>query len=141
MVRAQQFAWRGDTARARAMGDTASRGFTAQLKEVPRDPQRHTLLGLALAYAGRGREAMDESARGLALARADTTARMSFNNNAYLTYLSARIALLAGDRNKSLELLSEAIQLRYFVTPAWLRIDPTWKSLRGDPRFEKLATP
>jgi hypothetical protein len=31
--------------------------------------------------------------------------------------------------------------LRYYVSPAWLRIDPTWKSLLGDPRFEKLATP
>jgi tetratricopeptide (TPR) repeat protein len=138
-VRAQQYAWGGDSARARAWGDTASLGFAAQLKDVPNDPQRHIILGLALAYAGHGRQAMDETARGLALARADTAARMSLNN-AYYTYVSARTALLAGDRNKALELLAEAIQLRYFVTPAWLRIDPTWKSVRGDPRFEKLAT-
>jgi serine/threonine-protein kinase len=141
IVRAQQYAWGGDTARARAWGDTASRALVAQLKEVPKDPHRHALLGLALAYAGRGREAMDESARGLTLARADTTARMSLNGNAYYTYVSARTALLAGDRDKALALLVEAFELRYFVTPAWLRIDPTWKSLRGDPRFEKLATP
>jgi hypothetical protein len=25
------------------------------------------------------------------------------------------------------------------ITPALLRLDPTWDNLRGDPRFEKLA--
>jgi hypothetical protein len=61
-------------------------------------------------------------------------------NYAYYTYVSARTAVVAGDRGKAIELLGEALRLRYFVTPAWLRIDPTWKSLRGDPRFEKLST-
>jgi hypothetical protein len=97
------------------------------------------LLGLSLAYAGRGREAMEESARGQAIARADTTARMSLNT-VYGTYICARTALLTGDRDKALELLAETMRSSFFVTPAWLRIDPTWNWLRGDPRFEKLAT-
>ena len=60
--------------------------------------------------------------------------------NAYFTYVAARAALVAGDKGKALEWLGESLRLRYFVTPAWLRIDPTWNSLRGDPRFEKLVT-
>ena len=138
-ARAQQYAWTGDAAHARAWGDTASREFFAQLKDLPNEPRRRILLGLSLAYAGHGREAMNESARGLALARADTAATMS-SLNAYCTYVSARTALLAGDRDKALELLAESMRVRYYATPAWLRIDPTWESLRGDPRFEKLAT-
>jgi hypothetical protein len=101
--------------------------------------QMHVLRGLALAYAGNAREGMAESARGLDLGAPDTLATRSINY-AYYTYVSARTALVAGDRDKAIELLGEAMRLRYFVTPAWLRIDPTWKSLRGDPRFEKLST-
>jgi hypothetical protein len=82
---------------------------------------------------------MAQSARGLALARADTTAKWSVVN-AYFAYVAARTALVAGDKSKALELLAESMQLRYFVTPAWLRIDPTWNSVRADPRFEKLLS-
>jgi eukaryotic-like serine/threonine-protein kinase len=138
-ARAEQYGWSGDTVQARAWGDSASRAIGAELKEKPNDAQRHVALGLMLAYAGRGREAMDESARGLALVRADTAARMSMPN-AGSTYTAAWTALIAGDRDKALELLAESMRLGTYVTPAWLRIDPTWKSLRGDPRFEKLAT-
>jgi hypothetical protein len=80
-----------------------------------------------------------ESARGLALVRTDTSAIHS-TLNAYLTYVSARTALLAGDRDKALELLGEALRLHYFVTPAWLKVDPTWNALRSDARFETLES-
>ena len=139
LVRAQQYHWRGDTALARAWGDSANREGARQLRDRPGDAQMHVLRGLALAYAGKAREGMAESARGLELGAPDTLATRSINY-AYYTYISARTALVAGDREKAIELLGEAMRLRYFVTPAWLRIDPTWKSLRGDPRFEKLST-
>jgi len=31
------------------------------------------------------------------------------------------------------------LQRPYVLTRAWLGIDPTFKSLRGNPRFEKLV--
>ncbi len=139
IVRAQVYYQFGDTANARVWGDTAARHFETQLREAPLDAQRHVLRSLALAFAGRGQEGIAESTRGLALARADTSATWSVFN-AYLTYVAARTALVAGDKGKALESLRESMRLRYFVTPAWLRIDPTWNSLRGDPRFEKILT-
>ena len=139
IVRAQLHYWRSDTTQARVWGDTAARAFAEQLRDAPLDPQRHVLRGLALAYAGRGREGMAESERGRALLRADTSTIHS-RTFAYYTYVSARTALVAGDRDKSLELLAEAIRLQYFVTPAWLRIDPTWNAVREDPRFKRILS-
>jgi tetratricopeptide (TPR) repeat protein len=139
IVRAQQYYLLGDTVQARAWADSAARGLAAQLREAPQDPQRHVIRGLALALAGRGREGMAESARGLALSRADTAATWSIPT-AYFTYLAARTALIAGDNVKAIELLAESMRLRYFVTPAWLGIDPTWNAVRGDPRFQKILS-
>src|SRR5688572_5846361 len=139
IVRAQLYHLVGDSVQARAWGDTAARHLEAQLRETPLDAQRHVIRGWALAFARRGQEGMSQSARGLALARADTTAKWSVVN-AYFAYVAARTALVAGDKGKAIELLAESMQLRYFVSPEWLRIDPTWNSVRGDPRFEKLLT-
>jgi tetratricopeptide (TPR) repeat protein len=138
IIRAEQYAWRGDSTLARAWGDTARRETAAELKGAPQDPQNHVFLGLSLAYAGRGREAMDEMERGLALAQKDPTGTWS-QQNAYLAYAAARVALLAGDHARALDLLGETMRRRHFVTPAWLRLEPTWKSLRGDPQFERLT--
>jgi len=137
IVRAQMYYWRGDAAQARAWGDTAAHWFAEQLRDAPDDSQRHGLRGLALAYAGRGREAIAESARSLAL---NDSSSMHAVNVAYQTYLAARTALLAGDRDKALERLGEAIRLRYFCTPAWLKIDPTWNAVRDDPRFARILS-
>jgi hypothetical protein len=31
------------------------------------------------------------------------------------------------------------LKVPYFLSPAWLRIDPTLTPLRGDPRFRRMA--
>jgi eukaryotic-like serine/threonine-protein kinase len=137
LVRAQQYHLRGDNVQARAWGDTAARHLEAQLQEAPLDAQRHILRGWALVFSGRGQEGIAESARGLALARADSTSVWSVAHG-YLNYVAARTSLVAGDKGRAIELLAESMRLRYFVSPAWLRIDPTWNPVRGDSRFERL---
>jgi len=138
LVHAQQYGWQGDTARARASGDSAARAFAVQLRAVPTDPQLHVLRGLALAYSGRGSDALTEAERGLAL-QAPTPAGRESSNYAYFTYVAARTALLAGDRDRALGWLAEARRARYFASPAWLRVDPSWAPLRNDPRFVALV--
>jgi eukaryotic-like serine/threonine-protein kinase len=137
IVRAQQYGWRGDSALARAWGDSAAREFAVQLRAVPADPQRHVLRGLALAYAGHGREALAEAERGLAL-QAPTAADRESNNYSYFTYVAARTALRAGDRERALAWLAEARRAHY-ASPAWIRAEPTWAPLRDDPRFLALT--
>ncbi len=135
IVRAQVYGWRGDSALARVWGDTAAREFGAQVRANPDDAQRHAFYGLSLAYAGRRAEAIAEGERGVALLPVERDAV----NGPYQVHLLARIYLLVGEREKALDLLEQLLGRPYYLSPGWLRIDPTFAALRGNPRFEKLA--
>jgi serine/threonine-protein kinase len=134
IVRAQVYGWRGDSAAARAWGDTAAREFAAQIRTAPNDAQRHVMLGLAYAYAGRRPEAVAEGERGVALLPIDR----DYLNGPYMVHQLARIHLLLGNREKALDLLEGLLAQPYYLSPGWLRIDPTFAPLKGHPRFEKL---
>ena len=47
--------------------------------------------------------------------------------------------MMVGDRAKAMDLLEPLLAMPYFLSPAWLRIDPTFAPLKRDARFERLA--
>jgi TolB-like protein/tetratricopeptide (TPR) repeat protein len=126
---AQAWSRRGEQAKVLHYAEEARRAFSAQVAEVPGNPQRRVMLGLALAYLGRHAEAIREAERGLELAP----------RNAYFTHQLVRIRILAGDHEKAIDQLEPLLKQPYWLTPGWLRIDPNFDPLRGNPRFEKLA--
>jgi hypothetical protein len=50
-----------------------------------------------------------------------------------------RIYLLGGAYERALDVLEPLLQTPYHLSPGWLRVDPTFNSLHGNPRFERLA--
>jgi serine/threonine-protein kinase len=136
IVRAQIYGWRGDSLRARIWGDTAAKEFAAQLRDTPNDGQRHAFRGLALAYTGRKAEAIAEGERGVALLPPEKDAV----GGPYQVHQLTRIYLLTGEREKALDLLEQLLARPYYLSPGWLRIDPTFASLKGNPRFERLSS-
>jgi serine/threonine-protein kinase len=126
---------RGDTASARSYGDSARVAFRKQLEAVPDDPQLRTLYGLSLAYAGYYPDAIREGRRGTELAPLATNHFMG----PYLQHQLVKIYVLAGENEQALDLLEPLLKIPYDLSPAWLRIDPAFRSLRGNPRFEKLV--
>ena len=60
-------------------------------------------------------------------------------SGAYNQHQLARIYILVGEPDKALDQLEPLLKLPYYLTPAWLRIDPTFEPLRSNPRFQRLA--
>ena len=136
IVLAQTYALRGDQTRARAYGDSARIAWEEQLLDAPDDAQLHVLLGLTLAYLGRKDDAVREGERGVALL---PIARDAYAG-AYLQHQLARIYILVGEPEKALDQLEPLLEIPYYLSPGWLRIDPNFDPLRGNPRFQRLAT-
>ena len=132
---AQTHALRGDRKRARAYADSGRTAVEAQLAESPDDPQLHVLLGVALAHLGRRAEAVREGERAVALVPIAKDAYLG----AYLQHQLARIFILVGEPEKALDQLEPLLKIPYYLSPGWLRIDPTFDPLRGHPRFLRLV--
>jgi serine/threonine-protein kinase len=135
LVLAQAHAYGGDLAGARAYADSAVREFESQLRDAPDDAQLHMLHGLALAYEGRTADAIREGERGMKLLPLSQDAY----SGAYNQHLLARIYLLAGEQEKAIDQLESLLRIPYYLSVGWLRIDPTFDSLRKNPRFARLV--
>jgi eukaryotic-like serine/threonine-protein kinase len=136
IVRAQLYWLAADTGHARRFADSARVAFEAQLRATPDDYQRHLFRGLALAYLGQRAAAVREGERGLALAQAAGDVSIKI---LYTRHVLARIYVAVGDHPHALDQLDALLAKPYFVSPAWLTIDPTWTPLHGNPRFERLV--
>ena len=134
-VSAQTHAYRGDLRRARAYADSAVRASAQVLTNSPDDAQRRVLLGLALAYAGRKQEAIREGERGVSLLPISKDAY----TGPYLQHQLVRIYLLSGEPQKAVDLLGPLLEIPYYLSRAWLGIDPTFDPLRKLPRFQMLV--
>jgi tetratricopeptide (TPR) repeat protein len=134
MVLAEIHELRGDSARARAYADTAAMEAETRLKGAPRDPYLIIQHGLALAYLGRKAEAVRAADQTVAL---QSSAQDGYSGP-YNEHIAAKIYLQAGQPDKALAILEHLLKIPYYLSPAWLGIDPEWKPLRGNPGFEAL---
>jgi tetratricopeptide (TPR) repeat protein len=134
IVLAQTYWVRGDQKRARAYADSSRIALEEQLSATPDNAQQQIFLGLALAYLGRKADAMREGERGVALLPISKDGY----TGPYLQHQLARIYTLVGEQEKALDQLEPLLKVPYHLSPGWLRIDPEFTALKGNPRFEKL---
>jgi TolB-like protein/Flp pilus assembly protein TadD len=131
----QAYALKGDEKNVRIYAEEARKAFEEQLRATPNDDQRHALLGLSLAYLGRKEEAIREGLRGVELLPVSKDAEQG----PYLQHQLVRIYVLVGEPEKALDQVEPLLKIPYYLSPGWLKIDPNFDPLRGNPRFQKLV--
>jgi eukaryotic-like serine/threonine-protein kinase len=140
---AQTYALRGDQARTRAYADSARAAYELQLAATSQDAQLHVLHGLALAYLGHKAAAIREGKRGVALLPITENANQGggegLGGGLYIQHQLARIYILVGEPERALDQLEPLLKIPYYLSPGWLKIDPTFAPLRGNPRFQRLV--
>jgi serine/threonine-protein kinase len=127
----------GDMRKAAAYADSARIAIEQQLTASPEDPQRHILLGVALAYMGHKAEAIQQGEKGVMM----RPASVDRQSGSYYQHQLARIYILVGDADKALDTLEPLLKAPYYLSPGWLRIDPTFNPIRKHPRFQRLLSP
>jgi serine/threonine protein kinase/tetratricopeptide (TPR) repeat protein len=135
IVLAQTLWLRGDRGRARIYADSARVATEEVLKANPGDAQRRVFHGLALAYLNRKAEAIRDGERAVH----EIPISADGYTGPYLQQILARIYLLVGEPDKALDQLEPLLKIPYYLSPGWLRVDPTWDDLRKHPRFQKLV--
>ncbi len=119
---------------ARAAYESARLLLEAELAAHPGDPRYHSSLGIAYAALGRKREAVAEGRRATELLPLEKDALYGLSHLHDL----AVIHVMAGEDAEALAEIERLLSVPSFISPAWLRANPQWAPLWGDPRFEAL---
>ena len=135
VVLAQVYAFLGNPVKSRRYADSAQLLYAASLRATPQDAQTRVERGIALVYLGRRDEAIREGE--LAVHQLGMSA--DAHSGPYIQHQLVRIYLLAGEPEKALDQLEPLLKVPYFLSPAWLKIDPNFAPLHGNPRFERLV--
>ena len=134
--------WEGVVARWRGEKEKASLAFAEakrQVEEVaakqPDFPAALTLLGLIDAGLERKEDALHEARRACELLPMTADA---VDGVAYAANL-AQVYVWTGKKDLALDQLERVERVPNFVSYGYLKLQPLWDPLRGDPRFEELV--
>jgi serine/threonine protein kinase/tetratricopeptide (TPR) repeat protein len=133
---AEAYSTLGDARRSRAYADSAAAAYTAMILKMPANAGAYSGLGVAYAYAGRSADAVTAGEHGVALQPLARDARVGV---VYLHNLAC-IYTITKQPERAIDVLDTLVSHPGYLSPGWIRIDPTFAPLHSNPRFERLTS-
>jgi len=133
----------GDSAGAKVTAEQARKTLEPICKNQPDNDFAATCLSQAYALLGDKNSALKEAERAIALKPSAEYGASSPGLNENL----ALVRTIVGENTGAVSILATLLEVPYSggsslygtpITPALLRLDPTWDPLRADPAFRKL---
>lgn len=127
---------RGDSSGAR-QGFTAARQiFVQRLTMKAEDPRTLAVLAQVDARLGNKELALTEAHHAVDLM---PVTRDAYDGVLVLQGL-AQVCTWTGEKGQALDLLRKLTELPGYLSYGYLKVDPIWDSLRGEPRFEQVLS-
>jgi serine/threonine-protein kinase len=126
----------GEPEKARAAWESARLTLEAAVQQRPRSPALRAKLGLAYAGLGRAEDAIREGRTAMELLPESRDAL----DGVMWTQTMAEIYTALGRADEAISLLDHLLTVPSGLTVRMLQVDPSWDSMRDDPRFKALLT-
>jgi TolB-like protein/Flp pilus assembly protein TadD/tRNA A-37 threonylcarbamoyl transferase component Bud32 len=136
LLKAEAAYFAGDAVARVAHADSSRRALEAALAATPDDPRRISHLGVIYSFLDRHADALRTGQRAVEALPVAVDAHAG----PFLVSNLARSYMLAGRPDSAIALLQSLLRMPSWISPAELRVDPTWAPLRDHPRFRQLAT-
>ena len=114
--------------------DSARVFLESKLKEFPNDARMHSSLGITYAGLGEKDKAIKEGKRGVELLPISKEAW----NGYYREMDLAKIYTMVGEHDLAIDKLDYLLSIPGELSFPYIKIDPVWKPLFNDPRFQKV---
>jgi TolB-like protein/Tfp pilus assembly protein PilF len=133
--RAFAYRFKNDAANAQRYFEEARTSLEQKVQENPSIGPMHASLAQAYAGLGRKEDAMNEAKRAVELLpeSADVTQGL------HQTMMIAQMYAMLGDADSAIPLIEHLLSTPSGLTTSWLKLDPVWDPIRGDPRFTALC--
>lgn len=125
----------GRTDEARDAFGAARLALHEKLKLRPNDPRTLAVLAQVDAALGKKELALAEAQRASEMVPVE---RDAYDGPLILQGL-AQAYTWSGDKDLAIGLLEKLVRLPGYLSYGYLRVDPSWDPLRGDPRFEAIV--
>jgi serine/threonine-protein kinase len=124
----------GQSQSQRIYFDSARTALEAVLRREPEEAGHHSRLGVAYAGLGRRDDAIHSAKRAVELL---PITKEAYRGSVILLEL-ARVQVMTGDLDPAIDILSQLLSVPSIISAPDLRVDPFWRPLQDNPKFEAM---